>query len=96
MYEREKEIVCVYACVSVSVCEREREGEWCLNGGTFKSSTSSTHKGLVHGALDFIRAVRVDLLEELVERSVSLQLLVLLLLFDVSHQLVPVACVGAG
>jgi len=50
-----------------------------------------THKGLVHGLLDLVRAVAVDLLEELVERRVSLQLLGFLLLADGHHQLVPFA-----
>lgn len=52
-----------------------------------------THERLVHGSLDLIRAVAVDLLEDLVERSISLQLLVLLLLAKVHHQLVPLASV---
>lgn len=54
-------------------------------------SCTCTHKGLVHCSLDLVGAVGVDLLEELVERRVSLELLLLLLLADVDHHLVPVA-----
>lgn len=50
-----------------------------------------THKGLVHGSPDFIGAVAVDLLEEVVEGRVSLQLLIFLLLVDFHHHLVPLA-----
>lgn len=57
--------------------------DWCQRWDTYKR--------LVHGSLDLVRAIAVDLLEELVERRVSLQLLVLLLLADVHHHLVPLA-----
>lgn len=57
---------------------------WAMKG-------CQTHKRLVHGPLDLVGSVAVDLLEDLVERRVSLQLLVLLLLADVHHQLVPLA-----
>lgn len=58
---------------------------------TSSSLNSDTHKRLVHGSPDFVGAVAVDLLEELVEGCVSLQLLIFLLLADVHHHLVPLA-----
>ena len=57
----------------------------------FTQRQTATHKRLVHGAARLVAAVAVDLLEERVERGVTLGLLVLLLLLDVGHQLVPVA-----
>lgn len=57
---------------------------WAMKG-------CQTHKRLVHGPLDLVGSVAVDLLEDFVERRVSLQLLVFLLLADVHHQLVPLA-----
>ena len=58
---------------------------------------TATYKRLFHGFSDFIVAIRVDLLEELVERCVSLKLLIFLLFLDIGNKLVPVASVmGRG
>lgn len=62
-----------------------------ITSETDSSLKRDTYKGLVHGSLDLVRAVAVDLLEELVERRVSLQLIGFLLLAEVHHHLVPVA-----
>ena len=56
----------------------------------------STHERLVHGLADLVGPVAVDLLEEVVERGVSLQLLVLLLGLNVRHHLVPVTGMERG
>lgn len=69
-----------------------RLNNWCHSEKN-NNNKKKTHKRFVHGSLDLVRAVAVDLLEDLVECSISLQLLVLLLLADVHHQLVPLASV---
>lgn len=78
---------------------------WTVDVTTLKEIThslsihgqlSSTYKRLIHCPLDFIWAIRVDLLEQLVEGSVPLQLLCLFLLLYFTYHLVPVACVVGG
>lgn len=57
---------------------------------------ANTYKGLVHGLLDLIWAIRVDLLEQLVQCCISFKLLSLLFLLNITHQLVPVAGIVGG